>query len=447
MRRAAIILLALRFALDPLTVCAADLVVWWEEGYYPEEDEAVAETIAAFESASGNQVELVHYSNEELPQKLVAALDAHHPPDFAFGLWLSEYSAKWAFEDRLVDLSDVVGSFSDLFDPDALNWVTLLNSRTQRRTLYALPIARSSNHLHVWKSLLARAGFTLADIPRSWEAFWSFWCDEVQPSIRSALGRDDIWGVGLPMAGAPGDTGIEWRQFVAVYDADYVTRDGRLVIDDPKIRRRLIKAIDSYTAIYRKGCTPPDSVSWTGLSNNEAFLAQTVVMTPNLTLSIPNALKSDRPDDYFEKVATIEWPLGPLGEPFPIVGDLFPAVVFKEGGNTAAAKEFVRFLVAEGWLMHYLNFSGERFLPSVSTLLDKSFWLDSSDPHRMAAVMQVSSRPLLHNYGTATGNWRHEIVEAEFVWEKAIHRIVAEGIRPEQAVDEAIVRIKEILAE
>ena len=41
-----------------------------------------------------------------------------------------------------------------------------------------------------------------------------------------------------------------------------MTRDGRLVIDDPEVRLKLIKAIDSYTAIYRKGCTPPDSVDW-----------------------------------------------------------------------------------------------------------------------------------------------------------------------------------------
>ena len=47
------------------------------------------------------------------------------------------------------------------------------------------------------------------------------------------------------------------------YEADYVTRDGQLVIDDPEVGRRLIKALDSYTAIYRKGCTPPDSVDWT----------------------------------------------------------------------------------------------------------------------------------------------------------------------------------------
>ena len=35
----------------------------------------------------------------------------------------------------------------------------------------------------------------------------------------------------------------------------------------------------------------------------------------------------------------------------------------------------------------------------------------------------------------------------ENVWCKAVQRVAADGIRPEQAVDEAIARIKEILAE
>ena len=129
------------------------------------------------------------------------------------------------------------------------------------------------------------------------------------------------------------------------------------------------------------------------------------------------------------------------------MGYVFPAVVFEDGGNLAVAKEFVRFLAAEGWLMHYLNFSAERFLPPISKLLEQPFWLDASDPHRMAAVMQVASRPLVHNYAVASGNWRHDIVEQEYLWQKAIHRVVTEGIRPEQAVDEAIVRIKQILSE
>jgi multiple sugar transport system substrate-binding protein len=33
------------------------------------------------------------------------------------------------------------------------------------------------------------------------------------------------------------------------------------------------------------------------------------------------------------------------------------------------------------------------------------------------------------------------------VWGEAVHRVTADGISPEQAVDEAIARIKQILAE
>jgi ABC-type glycerol-3-phosphate transport system substrate-binding protein len=65
----------------------------------------------------------------------------------------------------------------------------------------------------------------------------------------------------------------------------------------------------------------------------------------------------------------------------------------------------------------------------------------------MASVMQVSSRPLTHNYAAASGNWRHQLVEQERVWATAIQRVAAEGISPEQAVDEAIARIKDILAD
>jgi multiple sugar transport system substrate-binding protein len=256
----------------------------------------------------------------------------------------------------LVDLSDAVGVFSNLFDREALDRAVWRDAKTGQKALYGLPIGRSTNHIHVWKSLLESAGFTVADIPKDWDSFWSFWCDRVQPEVRKTTGRD-VWGVGLPMSAGADDPRTQFFQFVSAYDADYVTRDGRLVIEEPEIRQRLVKAMTSYTGLYRKGCTPPDSASWGDIDNNKAFFAQTIVMTANDTLSIPNALKRDRPEDYYQNTATIEWPLGPSGERFPIMGYVFPAVVFKDGGHVEAAKEFVRFLVAEGWLAHYLDFS------------------------------------------------------------------------------------------
>ena len=127
------------------------------------------------------------------------------------------------------------------------------------------------------------------------------------------------------------------------------------------------------------------------------------------------------------------------GESFGITGSVILAAVMKRGSNIPTAKEFVRFLVGEGWLMHYLNFSSERLLPPISALSDQPFWLDPSDSHRMAAAMQVVSRPLAHDYAVYAEEWR--------IWARAIHHVAAEGVSPEQAVDEAIARVKEILSE
>jgi multiple sugar transport system substrate-binding protein len=247
--------------LAPLGAWGADLLVWWEQGFYAQEDEAVREIIAAFEQDSGKRVELVLQPQAELPDKLEAALAAGQPPDFTFGLRNSDFIPGWANDDRLVDLTGTVGHFSDLFDPLAVWWWELVNEKTGQTGLYALPMGRQTNHVHVWKSLLEQAGLTLADVPRQWDAFWAFWCDQVQPAVRRATGRDDIWGVGLSKSGEPADTQVQLFQFFDAYDADYVSRDGRLVIDDPEVRRRLIEAIDAYTAVYRKGCTPPGSIA------------------------------------------------------------------------------------------------------------------------------------------------------------------------------------------
>ena len=423
-------------------------MVWWEKGWYPQEDEAVRETIAAFEQKTGKQVELVQYSQAELAGKINAALEAGQPPDFVFGLDATFSSGQWAYEDRLVDLSDEILPFASLFDPDALAAATLFDATTGRRALYAVPMGFTTNHVHVWKSVLEQAGFTLKDIPKQWEAFWAFWCDQVQPAVRRATRREDIWGVGLVMsAEETDDTSVQFEQFIQAYDANYVTREGKLVIDDPEIRRRLIRAMDSYTAIYRKGCTPPDSVDWDNRGNNQAFLDRAVVMALNSSLSIPNALKRERPEDYYENTATIAWPDNVDGQPLAIWTGFNAAAAFKVGGHVPLAKEFVRFLVEDGWLAHYLDFSGERLLPSMPKLLDAPFWLDPSDRHHMAAAIQFLTLPRTYMYSVVSGDPRYLLVRREFVWGNAVHRVAADGISPEQAVDEAIARIKQILTE
>ena len=56
--RARAVVLAIALVLG-LGATAADLVVWWQRGFYAQEDAAIREIIAAFEQKTGKQVELV----------------------------------------------------------------------------------------------------------------------------------------------------------------------------------------------------------------------------------------------------------------------------------------------------------------------------------------------------------------------------------------------------
>ena len=330
--------------------------------------------------------------------------------------------------------------------------VTLLDGTTGRRGLYLLPMGLATHHVHVWKSLLERAGFTPADIPNEWDAFWAFWCDQVQPAVRRATGREDIWGIGLPMSPISVDTSNGIWQFIDAYEADYVTRDGRLVIDDPEIRRRLIEAVDRYTAIYRKGCTPPDSVAWDGYGNNAQFLAQTDRDDAEPDALDPQCTQTRAARGLLRKCHDDRLARRRL-RPAARHRDLRQSRRGLQGRRTHRDRKGVRALPdVEGWLAHYLNFAGERMLPPMPKLLDAPFWLDPGDPHRMRSAMQLLTQPRSYDYVAASGDWRYakSLPWSEVggdPWPEAVHRVAADGISPEQAVDEAIARIKQILSE
>src|SRR4051794_18915169 len=144
------VLLAAALVLSPLSARAADLVVWWERGFHPDEDQALRETIAAFEQKTGKKVELAFYAQQiELPGRTAAAVEVGHPPDLVYGLDVAlTYFARWAHEDRLVDLAGALGALAAQFDKDALDRGPLLDATARERGLSALPMGRGPDHLH-----------------------------------------------------------------------------------------------------------------------------------------------------------------------------------------------------------------------------------------------------------------------------------------------------------
>jgi multiple sugar transport system substrate-binding protein len=428
----------------PAPALAADLTIAWEQGFYPEEDQAIAAVVAAYQQETGKTVELSFYPQDDIAAKAVAMLDAGQPPDLLFALGIGSYLPRWALDDAVADLSDVLGPIQDQFYPGVLDAVRLRNGKTGQNTYYAVPIGQFGHYIHVWKNLLDQAGISTDQIPQQWDAFWAFWCDKVQPAVRQATGRQDFYGIGLPMSAKASDTLTGLDQFRDAYGVEYLSADGKPRLDDPAVKEKAVEILADYTAAWRKGCTPPDSVDWTNIGNNKAFHDQRVAMTINSTLSITNALRAKRPDDYYQNTATIPWPKGPGGEPYAIETGFMQIVVFKGASNVEGAKDFLRYLLGKGRLGAYLEASLGRGLPTMPALLDTPFWQDPKDPHRAAAAKQLGQpvAPLYSNLNPKYGE-----VEEQAIWQTAVHRIAVDGLTPERAADEAIAQINKALAE
>ena len=96
------------------------LAVWWVKGFYKAEDEALFAAITKFEARTGVKVDLSQYAAEDMIPKTVAALDAGSPPDIAYSYDV-RIAAKWAFDGKLEDISDVIEPMKDRFLPATID--------------------------------------------------------------------------------------------------------------------------------------------------------------------------------------------------------------------------------------------------------------------------------------------------------------------------------------
>ena len=137
---------------------AADLVIWWNKSYYPEEDQQFDKIVSRLREEDGKDIEYVYYTNEDVPRKVLAALTAGQPPDLSYGfLFDLAHTSRWAYEGVLEDVSDIVERDQGLpaahgdhgSDP---------GERADRPGLDLRHPGAQVEHIHVWKSLVEEAG-------------------------------------------------------------------------------------------------------------------------------------------------------------------------------------------------------------------------------------------------------------------------------------------------
>ncbi|TCU63270.1 carbohydrate ABC transporter substrate-binding protein (CUT1 family) [Bradyrhizobium sp. R2.2-H] len=428
------------------------ITVWWGKGFYRSEDDALIETIKKFEAKTGIKVELSQYAIQDMIPKTVAALDAGTVPDVAYSdSYDVQAQGKWAYEGKLEDLTDVMEPIKGRFVQNTLDASILYNDVAKKKAYYGFPLKQQSMHVQIWNDMLEKAGFKQSDIPNDWTGYWTFWCDKVQPAIRKATGQR-IYAVGQPMGVESTDSFQSFYTFMDAYHVKLVDDDGKLLVDDPKVRDGLIKALKDYTDTYIKGCTPPSSTTWKDPDNNVAFHNKTIVMTHNFTISIAakwfedsqnQALTQEQRDAgkkaYEQDIITASFPKAPDGSTIRYRSDVKTGLVFTAAKNKAEAKQFISFLLQEDNVRPYIEGALGRWFPVTKESQESPFW--QADKHRKAVYAQFKGGTAAFDF---TKNWKFTILNNENVWAKAMNRVVSEKVPVDKAVDELIARIKQV---
>jgi len=448
---AALVAAGVAIAAAPATA-QETLNVWWVKGFYKSEDDALFAAIKKFEEKTKIKVELSQYPVQDMIPKTVAALDAGTPPDVAYAdVYDFQVTGKWAFDGKLEDLTDIVTPIKDKFLKNTIETTYLYNDKTKKNAYYAMPLKQQTMHIEYWKDMLADAGFKESDIPTGWKDYWAFWCDKVQPASRQKTGQR-TYGIGQPMGVDSSDSFYSFLTFMDAYNVKLVDDNGKLLVDDPKVKAGLIGALTDYTAPYTKGCVPPSATSWKDPDNNVAFHNKTTAMTHNATISIAAKWLDDAnnpaltPEQraagkkaYEELIATSGFPNKPDGSKMVYRAAVKTFVIFENAKNKKRAKEFVTFLMQDENLQPYVEGSLGRWFPVTKSGAASAFW--QADPHRKAVFNQFGAGTVTFEF---TKNYKFTILNNENVWAKAMNRVVNEKVPVDKAVDEMIARIKAV---
>src|SRR5215468_2121422 len=414
--------------------------VWWNQGFVPEEDVAFRAMVADYEKASGNKIDQSLVPFAPMRQKAVAAMQSGVVPDIieVLDLWFSGLNV---WDDKLLDISDVVEPQRAQFAPMALNTCYLYNNTAKKRGYYIAPMKITGVPFHIWGSLVEKAGYKISDIPNTWDAFLDFF-KPVQDNLRKQ-GMRNLYAYGYQLTANGVDPIATYNGFLIAYGGkDLVTPDGRLHTDDPQVRAAAAKALERLTTPFKKGYVPPGVVNWNDADDNNAFHAKLMVMDFDGTISTEVAIY-DKKEDY-DAIETRGLPLGNDGKPLTAQVITNGAMIPKGAKNVAAAKEFLKYVAQPKVLNEWLKGGLGRFMVPIPELVQSDpFWL-KEDPHRKAYAELTLLGPQMpiyevYNPAIAEVNGEHLFSVAEF-------DVMNNGMAPEQAVDKAFRRAEEIFA-
>jgi multiple sugar transport system substrate-binding protein len=420
---------------------ATTATVWWTQGFAQEEDIAFRKIVADYEKASGNTIDYSIIPYAPGRQKIISAVTSGDVPDL-FQNNPAPIIALFAWDGKLVDVSDVVATQQKEYTETALLTAHCYNNVEKKRSFYGVPYSIDVFTNHIWRPLVEQAGYKIADIPKTWDAFYDFF-KGVQTKLR-AQGMRHVYAFGFQLTTNGFDPAALFNQFLIAYGGNgIVTKDGKLHLDDPKVRQAVIGTLTYPTTAYKEGFVPPGAINWNDADDNNAFHSKQTVMDLDGSLSTEVAIIKNQQD--YNDIVTYGLALSNDGKPVPSMAGSFCGLIPKGAKNIPVAKDFLKYLIRPEVLNDYLKTGlGRREPPMPSIVKKDPWWLDPKDPHRVAYTTQVVLSPTVPTYWAFNPAWAE--VENEHVWQQAWAEIMRDGVAPQAAADKAFKRVEAIFA-
>jgi multiple sugar transport system substrate-binding protein len=417
--------------------------VWWSQGFVPQEDDAFRKLVADYEKVSGNKIDHSITPFAPLRQKIISAITSGVVPDLMTVSPL-EVAPLQAWDDKLVDVSDVVETQKSKMIEAALATATCYNNVKKERSFYSVPHGAGVNPFHIWRTLVEKAGYKMSDIPKTWDAFIDFFIP-VEKKLRS-MGMRHTHATGFVVSTIGNDPNATLAQFLLAYGAkDIVTPDGTFHGDDKQVLEGVTKSLEKLSKLYMEKHIPPSSINWNDADDNNAFHSKLCVMDFDGTLSTELAMLRKQKDEYND-VVTMQPQLDNDGKQMMSQMGTVGTMIPKGAKNIEVAKDFQKYLIQPEVNNEFLKGGLGRYMPTmVDVVKNDPWWNDAKrDSHVPPYIHQGLFSPTKPDYFAYNPAWAQ--VRSEHTFHIAFHEIVAEGKPLKEAVAKAMKRVEEIFA-
>jgi multiple sugar transport system substrate-binding protein len=415
------VLIALIAVLAPLPeppAAAGKLSLWRLKTYIPPADKILDTNAQECAKKAGLELAIQTYTFDDMWTKFTAAIESKTLPDIAELDAVGP--ARLANLGRLADVSDVVVAATKELGtilPNA-DGAVKFGGKYYAVPHYAIPLV-----LFYRPDILTKVG---AEPPDTWEDI-----QKVSEKVKKAGVQE--YPNGFPW-NRTGDGYDPAMSLLWSYGAAWVDKSGKFT-GIPKTAG--VEALKVVTRAYLADKTSAfDYLSWSGATNNEAFMAGKITFTPNGPSILYQEESTQHP--LLKDTAIKVMPKGPAGRNLALTFVMNWAVP-TDGKSQKEAKALIGCVMARENFVKYMQGSFRQMVPLFAKPLDDPYWNTPGGKIIVDTVKQ--GHPV--GWPGPTTSAAAEVVSSNVLTDM-ITRVIVDKVTPEAAVDEANKRIKEI---